>query len=77
MNFFKENQRSLQGVIATIGVRIYKYKARRVCSVDDKDLGGENMSFLEEYKRLDNLCKDMFSTSTGITTYIEELEKIK
>ncbi len=35
------------------------------------------MKFIEEYKKLDNLCKDLFNTPTGITTYIENLEKIK
>lgn len=32
------------------------------------------MSFLESYKHLDNLCKDMFSSEKGVTTYIETME---
>ena len=33
------------------------------------------MSFLESYKRLDNLCKDMFRSEKGVTTYIELMEQ--
>ncbi len=32
------------------------------------------MSFLESYKRLDNLCKDMYSDAKGVTAYIEHME---
>lgn len=32
------------------------------------------MSFLESYKRLDNLCKDVFRSEKGVTTYIESME---
>lgn len=32
------------------------------------------MSFLESYKHLDNLCRDMFSSEKGVTTYIETME---
>lgn len=31
--------------------------------------------FLEQYKRTDNICRDMFSAETGITEYISRLEK--
>lgn len=33
-----------------------------------------NVEFLEEYKRLDALCKDMFSSSEGVSTYIRTME---
>ena len=33
------------------------------------------MSFFQEYKRLDNLCKDLFNCNKGISTYIEHMEK--
>ena len=42
-----------------------------------KALGGIFMSFLNEYKRLDNLCKDLFGSNTGITTYIQNLEQFR
>ena len=32
------------------------------------------IEFLEEYKRLDRLCKDMFLTSYGVTEYIKQME---
>jgi hypothetical protein len=35
------------------------------------------MSFIESYKRLDNLCKDLLNSEKGITTYIENIEQIK
>ena len=28
------------------------------------------MAFMEAYKKLDNLCKDLFSSDVGITEYI-------
>ena len=34
------------------------------------------MGFLESYKRLDNICKDIFESQKGITTYIETMEGI-
>ncbi len=34
------------------------------------------MGFLQSYKRLDNLCKDLLSSDKGVTTYIEYLERI-
>lgn len=34
------------------------------------------MSFIESYKRLDNLCKDLLRSETGITSYIFNLEKL-
>ncbi len=34
------------------------------------------MEFINAYKRLDNLCKDIFTAEKGVTTYIEEMEKI-
>lgn len=33
------------------------------------------MGFIEEYKRLDNLCKDLFSSSIGVTEYINCMEQ--
>ena len=33
------------------------------------------MKFLNSYKRLDNLCKDIFKSEKGISTYIEEMER--
>ena len=33
-----------------------------------------NVKFHEEYKRLDALCKDMFSSKDGVTQYICEME---
>lgn len=35
------------------------------------------MSFLERYKRLDNLLKDALDTQTGVTSYIEHMDNIK
>lgn len=32
------------------------------------------MSFLASYKRLDNLCKDMYSEERGVTSYIENMK---
>ncbi len=32
--------------------------------------------FLQSYKRLDNLCKDILKSEKGVTTYIEYLERI-
>lgn len=31
--------------------------------------------YFDEYKRLDNLCKDMFSVPNGVTTYIETMSE--
>ncbi|MDE6302374.1 MAG: hypothetical protein K2M36_02150 [Clostridia bacterium] len=33
-----------------------------------------NVKFQEEYKRLDALCKDLFSSKEGISEYIREME---
>jgi hypothetical protein len=33
--------------------------------------------FLDVYKRLDNLCKDIFHSDRGISTYIENLEHLR
>lgn len=33
------------------------------------------MSFMESYKRLDNLCKDLFAGNIGVTEYINSMEK--
>ncbi len=35
------------------------------------------MGFLNEYKKLDNLCKDLLHSSTGVTTYIQNLESLR
>ena len=32
------------------------------------------MSFMEEYKKPDSLCQDMYHTQKGVTTYIEKME---
>ncbi len=34
------------------------------------------MSFIDEYKRVDNFLKDQLSSDTGVSTYIEEMKKI-
>ena len=34
-----------------------------------------NSCFLEEYKRLDNLCKDYLQSQRGVSDYIEQMEK--
>ena len=34
------------------------------------------MSFIESYKRLDNLCKDLFMSETGVSTYICNMENL-
>ena len=36
----------------------------------------ENETFLDAYKNIDNYLKDKRNTQTGITTYIEDLEKL-
>jgi len=33
-----------------------------------------NIEFQEEYKRLDALCKDMLSSSNGISEYLQEMD---
>lgn len=33
-----------------------------------------NVAFQEEYKRLDTLCKDIFSSEVGVNQYISEME---
>ncbi len=33
--------------------------------------------YMYEYIRLDNLCKDLFDSNKGISTYIERLENLK
>lgn len=35
-----------------------------------------NDIFLEEFKRLDKLCKEMYRTDTGVTTYINEMKRV-
>lgn len=34
------------------------------------------MSFLQSYKRLDNLCKDVCRSDRGVSSYIEAMERI-
>ena len=34
-----------------------------------------NIDFLEEYKRLDHLCKDILSSNDGISEYIRQMEE--
>ena len=31
------------------------------------------MEFMNEYKRLDNLCKDVFRSDAGVSRYIEAM----
>ncbi len=33
-----------------------------------------NVEFIEEYKRLDNLCKQCFDSKDGVTEYISQME---
>lgn len=35
------------------------------------------MEFQNSYKRLDNLCKDLLRSDSGITSYIKEMEQIQ
>lgn len=35
-----------------------------------------NTDFLEEYKRLDKLCRDIYRSSRGISNYIDEMSRI-
>ncbi len=34
------------------------------------------MGFLDEYKKLDNLCKDAFKSDKGVTAYIQQMEML-
>lgn len=34
-----------------------------------------NIEFQEQYKRLDKLCKEMYSTGEGVTAYIHDMEQ--
>ena len=36
---------------------------------------GEKMSFLNSYKRLENLCNDIYGQENGVTAYIDDMEK--
>ena len=33
------------------------------------------IEFQEAYKKLDKLCRELFSSDTGVSTYIREMEK--
>lgn len=33
------------------------------------------MGFIEEYKRLDNLCKDLLRSEKGVSSYIDSMEQ--
>lgn len=33
-----------------------------------------NIEFQEQYKRLDKLCKDMYSSDEGVSTYIKIMD---
>ena len=35
-----------------------------------------NIHFLEEYKRLDKLCKDAYGAEKGVSTYIDQMKAI-
>ena len=34
------------------------------------------LDFLESYKRLDQLCRDMFRTKDGVTEYINQMDRV-
>lgn len=34
-----------------------------------------NIEFQEQYKRLDKLCKDMYTSGEGVTAYIQDMEQ--
>lgn len=34
-----------------------------------------NIEFLEEYKRLDKLCREIYDSDKGVTSYIEDMKK--
>lgn len=34
-----------------------------------------NDEFMESYKQLDKICREMFNNEKGVTTYIDEMEK--
>ena len=34
------------------------------------------IEFFEEYKSVDNICRDMFQTNQGITEYINQMERM-
>ena len=36
-----------------------------------------NDDFLEEYKRLDNLCRDIYRSNEGIKNYINDMESVQ
>ena len=33
------------------------------------------MSFMESYKRLDKICKEMYEVDKGVTAYIDDMEE--
>lgn len=35
-----------------------------------------NIEFLEEYKRLDKLCRDIYCSNKGVSNYIEEMKSM-
>lgn len=35
-----------------------------------------NQAFLEEYKRLDKLCRDVYLSDKGVTSYIENMRQV-
>ena len=34
------------------------------------------LDYLESYKRLDQLCRDMFRTKDGVTEYINQMDRV-
>lgn len=39
-------------------------------------MDGINFLFLEEYKRLDRLCRDMHRSDRGVTSYIDDMKTV-
>lgn len=39
-------------------------------------MDNKNNAFQEEYKRLDGLCKDLFSDAGGVSEYIRQMESV-
>lgn len=35
------------------------------------------LDYLDSYKRLDQLCRDMFRSKDGVTEYINQMDRVK
>ena len=44
--------------------------------MDEKDFTYLNIEFLEEYKKLNNLCSDAYGVANGITHYIDTMKNV-